>query len=58
LHELAKLQENYQACEDHATVVHKWDMCFKNNSSRQEHHIGFGKFLDGGNKCRVIEYGM
>jgi hypothetical protein len=55
LHQLAKLHENYQACEDHATLDHKWDMCFKNHSPRQERHIGFSKFLDGGNKCRDIE---
>ena len=46
---MTKLHENYQACEDHATVDHKWDMYFKNHSSGQEHHIGFGKFLAGGN---------
>jgi hypothetical protein len=44
MQQLAKLHENYQGCEDNATAYHKWDMCFKNHSSRQGSHIGFGKF--------------
>jgi hypothetical protein len=58
LHQLATLHEKYQACKNHATVDHKWDMWFKNHSSGQEHHIGFAKFLGGGKKSRVIEFCM